>query len=94
MSSLEYSPRPARRSARSAVRSSLGLIAAGNVLAGQVLHVDHVMEVVSGNRMMVNVPPLAACPLYRNGITWRVVGLADQVDEPPGPLDEDVAAGS
>jgi hypothetical protein len=26
----------------------------------------------SGNRMMVNVLPSAACPPYRNGITWRV----------------------
>ena len=42
---------------------------------------------------MVNVPPSAACPPYRHGITWRVVGLAGQVDEPLDPLDEDVAAG-
>ena len=63
------------------------------VLAGRVLHVDHVMEVYPGNRMMVTVPPSAACPPYRHGITWRVVGLAGQAGEPPGPLDEDVAAG-
>jgi hypothetical protein len=50
---------------------------------------------VSGNRMMVNVPPSAACPAIpeRHHLVGDV-GLAEQVDEPLDPLDEDVAAGS
>ena len=43
--------------------------------------------------MMVNVPPSAAWPPCRHGITGRVTLLAGQAGEPPGPLDEDVAAG-
>jgi hypothetical protein len=67
---------------------------AGEVLAGRVLHVDHVMEVYLGDRMMVNVPPSAACPPYRHGITWEGDdGLAEQVGKPLDPPGGDVAAG-
>jgi hypothetical protein len=68
---------------------------AGEVLAGQVLHVDHVMAVClgephDGQRAAVGRMPAAPERHHREGD----VGLAEQAGEPLDPLDEDVAAGS
>jgi hypothetical protein len=68
---------------------------AGEVLAGRALHVDHVMEVClgephDGERAAVGLMP--AVPEWHH--LEGDVGLAEQVDEPLDPLDEDVAAGS
>jgi hypothetical protein len=75
-------------------------IVAGNfrhvdeVLAGRVLHVDHVMEVYlgephDGERTAVGRMPAVPARHHLEGDD----GLAEQAGEPPGPPGEDVAAG-
>jgi len=60
----EFFPHPADKAAAAGTRMK--------IIADIDACSSGIWRFVSGNRMMMNVPPSAACPPYRNGITWRV----------------------